>query len=155
MLPQIVALNVADQPFSFYAEGNRIVGWWDIAKISTLYPDQANQADQTYRLTVTLDEARGTFDYNETRQSATWGTGYNEDGFRSIGKAHSSGKRIEKGFSFTLGRARDEQDTPNDSQPTGPAAYRFKEDQIKRPLFEWLQQHGWSHQDAIGRFFAP
>lgn len=37
MLPQIVTLNVPDQPFSYYAQGNQIIGWWDIAKVADLF----------------------------------------------------------------------------------------------------------------------
>lgn len=32
MLPQIVTLNVPEQPFSFIAQGNQTIGWWDIAR---------------------------------------------------------------------------------------------------------------------------
>lgn len=53
LLPQIVTLNVPDQPFSFFAQGRQIIGWWDIAKITSLYPTQATHVDEDYRLTVT------------------------------------------------------------------------------------------------------
>lgn len=38
MLPQIVTLNVPDRTFSYCAQGNQIVGWWDIAKVTSLHP---------------------------------------------------------------------------------------------------------------------
>lgn len=156
MLPQIVTLNVPDQPFSFYAQGNQIIGWWDIAKVTSLFPAQAGQVDQTYRLTVTLNEGRGTFDYNETRSSATWGAGYTDEGFPVHGAARSSGKRIEKTFSFTFGRGEKDHAGAEDARPAvTQVPYCFKQEEIKGPLFEWLQTHGWNHQNAIGKFFAP
>ncbi|WP_143033661.1 hypothetical protein [Nocardioides sp. YR527] len=155
MLPQIVTLNVADQPFSYYAEGIQILGWWDMAKVSALYPTQEDQADQTYRLTVTLNQANGTFNYNETRRSAPFGAaGYDDSGFKTSGMTWSSGKRITKDFSFTLGgKAGDT--NPEDEQEDKDSPYVFREDRIKAHLFEWLHAHGWNHQNAVGRFFAP
>lgn len=147
MLPQIVTLNVPAQPFSYYAQGNQIVGWWDIGKVADLFPTQVVEVDQTYRLTVTLNAGRGAFDYNETRNSVTWGTGYTDEGFRTHGKDRSTGKRIRKDFSFTFGMP--------EKAASAQVPYRFQEEKIKGPLFEWLQRHGWIHQNAIGEFFAP
>ena len=76
-----MTLNVPDQPFSFFAQANQIIGWWDIAKVTSLYPTQATHADESYRLTVTLNERDGTFDYNEVRTSTEWETGFTDDGF--------------------------------------------------------------------------
>lgn len=156
MLPQIVTLNVPDQPFSYYAQGNQIIGWWDIAKIAEIFPTQVDRVDQTYRLTVTLNAGTGAFGYNETRSSVTWATGYTDEGFRAHGKARSTGKRIKKEFSFTFGRPEKDPSTAEDTGPAGAQVpYRFQEEKIKGPLFEWLQRHGWVHQNVIGEFFAP
>jgi len=58
MLPQIVTLNVPDQPFSFFAQGNQIIGWWDIAKVTSHYPTQVTHADESYRITDARNPGR-------------------------------------------------------------------------------------------------
>lgn len=60
LLPQIVTLNLDTQPFSYYAEGNQIIGWWDLTKAMKLNLGAVNEIDETYRLKVTLDERAGT-----------------------------------------------------------------------------------------------
>ena len=100
-----MTLNVPDQPFNYYAQGNQITGWWDIAKATSLYPTQATHVDESYRLTVTLNERDGTFDYNEISKSSKWSAGFTDDdgvGLGGMMRWHS-GKRIEKSWSFQFG----------------------------------------------------
>lgn len=66
LLPQIVTLNVPDQPFSVYAQGTQITGWWDIAKVTSLCPTQVTHADESYRLTI------ASFPLPETSATCTW-----------------------------------------------------------------------------------
>lgn len=156
LLPQIVTLNVPDQPFSYYAQGNQITGWWDIAKVTSLYPTQVTHADESYRLNVTLNQHNGTFDYNEFRQSSNWQAGATEDGFRLGGEMEwHSGKRIEKSWSFQFGGL-NSASTGGSAPEAGidPVVYSFETSRIKDPLFGWLQSHGWSHKGFLGRPFT-
>ncbi|MFD4326033.1 hypothetical protein ACFWQC_15455 [Nocardioides sp. NPDC058538] len=149
-------LNVSDQPFSFFAQGNQIIGWWDIAKVTSLYPTQATQADESYRLTVTINERDGTFDYNELRASTEWEVGITDDGFTLGGEMQwHTGKRVEKSWSFQFGglnRSSTARDDPEVS--IDPVIYSFETSRIKDPLFGWLQSHGWSHKGLLGKLFA-
>ncbi|GGU21719.1 hypothetical protein [Nocardioides albus] len=86
MLPEIVTLNVPGQPFSYYAKGNQIIDWWDIAKVTSLYPTQATHADESYRLNVTLDERNGSFVYTELRKSSEWKAEFTDDCFKLGGE---------------------------------------------------------------------
>ncbi|GGR43901.1 hypothetical protein J2S40_004188 [Nocardioides luteus] len=156
LLPQIVTLNVPDQPFSFFSQGRQIIGWWDIAKITSLYPTQATHVDEDYRLTVTLDELRGSFGYNEIRRSTEWVAGFRDGKFTLGGeKKWHSGNRIEKKWSYQAGGLN--RTSVGGSQPTvgyDPAVYSFESSRIKDPLFTWLQSHGWRHKGFLGQFFA-
>ncbi|TQL66223.1 hypothetical protein FB381_0072 [Nocardioides albertanoniae] len=156
LLPQIVTLNVPDQPFSYFAQGDQIIGWWDIAKVTSLYPTQVTHADESYRLTVTLDERNGTFDYNDFRRSSNWKAGATSDGFKIGGEMEwHSGQRTEKSWTFQLGGLN--RSSVGGSEPevgTGPVVYSFETSRIKEPLFGWLQSHGWQHKGVLGKFFA-
>lgn len=156
MLPQIVTLNVPDQPFSFFAQGNQIIGWWDIAKVTSLYPTQATHADESYRLTVALNERHGTFDYNEVRRSTEWEAGFTDDGFKLGGEMEwHTGKRVEKSWSYQFGGLNRSSTGGNDPEVGfDPVIYSFETSRIKDPLFGWLQSHGWSHRGLMGRLFA-
>ena len=46
LLPQIVTLNVPEQPFSYFAQGTQIIRWWDIAKVTSLYPTQVTHVER-------------------------------------------------------------------------------------------------------------
>lgn len=156
MLPQIVTLNVPDQPFSYYAQGNQLIGWWDIAKVGSLYPTQATHADESYRLTVTLNERNGTFDYNEFRKSSEWKAEFTDDGFKLGGEMEwHSGNRIEKSWTFQLGGINRASTGGSESEVgIDPVLYSFETSRIKDPLFGWLQSHGWQHKGLLGKLFA-
>lgn len=155
MLPQIVTLNVPDQPFSYYAQGNQITGWRDIAKVTSLYPTQVTHADESYRLTVTLNERDATFDYNEVRTSSEWEAGFTEDGLKLGGEMEwHTGKRVEKSWSFQFGGLNRSSTGGDPEVGIDPVAYSFESSRITDPLFGWLQSHGWRHRRLMNRRFA-
>lgn len=156
MLPEIVTLNVPEQPFSYFAQGNQIIGWWDIAKVTSLYPTQVTHADESYRLTVTLNEVNGTFDYNEARKSSEWEAGLTDDGFRLGGEMEwNAGKRVEKTWTFQFdGLNRSSTGGSDPEVGFGSVAYSFETSRIKDPLFGWLQSHDWGHHGPLGKFFS-
>lgn len=156
MLPQIVTLNVPDQPFSYYAEGSQIIGWWDIAKVTSLYPTQASHVDEQYRLNVTLDESAGTYSTNETRTSSEWKATFTGDGIEIGGeKEWHYGTRTEKTWSFQFGGLN--RSSTGGSEPEvgfQPVAYSFDTERIKDPLFAWLESHGWQRKKLLGGLFG-
>lgn len=153
LLPQIVTLNLPDQPFSYYAQGNQITGWWDIAKVTSLYPTQVTHADESYRLTVTLNESDGTFYYSDSRRSAEWKAEFtDDDGFKLSGELEwRAGKRVEKSGTFQFGGL-NRSSTGGDQPEVGfqPVIYSFETSRIKDPLFGWLRSHGWSQKGLLG-----
>lgn len=156
MLPEIVTLNVESQPFSFFAQGTQILGWWDVAKATSLYPTEVTHIDESYRLIVTLNERNGTFDYQDHSSETEAHAGFTGDGF-SFGaeQSWSSGKMVKKKWHFEFGGVN--RSTTNDGDDTvgfQPVAYSFETSRIKEPLFRWLESHGWQHGSVLGKLFA-
>ena len=71
VLAAVPSLNDANKPFAYAVEGDTIVGSWDIVKATSLYPTELTSIDKDYRITVTFDVAKGTFDFNEVHTAAT------------------------------------------------------------------------------------
>jgi hypothetical protein len=90
--------------------------------VASLYPAQVTQADESYRLTVTLNERDGTFDYNEVRTSSEWEAGFTDDGFKLGGEIEwHTGKRVEKSWSFQFGGLNRSSTGGDDRSDQGPA----------------------------------
>lgn len=155
MLPQIVTLNVPDQPFSFFAQGNQIIGGRH-RQGDQLYPTQATHADESYRLTVTINEREGTFDYNEVRnppsRRRSSPTTASSSAARRSGTWASASRSLElpvRRPQPLLNRRRRSRggSGPGHLLPRGLSW-------IKDPHFGWLQSHGWSHRGLMGRLFV-
>lgn len=167
LLPQIVTLNVDSEPFAYYATGNQIIGWWDIAKVTTLYPTEVDHVDESYRLAVTLDERNGSYKYvdhsykAETR--AGFGDGGSFDGLDGFDDDDDAGTfTFGKTYSWSFGHQRRKEwhyewgglnrsQTPDGDSGWGlqPVVYSFDTDRIKTPLFNWLQSHGWQQRSGF------
>ncbi|MEI7056249.1 hypothetical protein WBG06_10570 [Nocardioides sp. CCNWLW239] len=156
MLPQIVSLNVESEPFSFFAQGTQILGWWDVVKATSLYPTQVAHIDQSYRLIVTLNDQNGTFDYQDHSAETEARAGFTEDGFGfGAERSWSSGKMIKKKWHFEFGGVnRSSTGDGDDKVGFQPVVYSFETSRIKTPLFTWLESHGWRHGSALGALFA-
>lgn len=156
MLPQIVTLNVPDQTFSYYAEGNQIIGWWDITKVTSLYPTQVTHADETFDppspstrstgLSATATSAsppngRQVSPTTASSSAASWN-----------GAPASASRRVQPSSSA----ASTAPQPGGDETEVGfqPLVYSFETSRIKDHLFAWLQFHGWNHRGAIGRTLA-
>lgn len=138
-------------------QGNQIIGWWDIAKVTSLYPTQATHADESYRLIVTVNERDGTSDYNEVHKSSEWEARFAEDGFKVGGEMEwHTGNHVEKSWSFQFGGL-NRSSTGGEDPEVGidPVVYSFETSRIKDPFFGWLHSHGRSHRGLMGRLFAP
>lgn len=130
LLPQIVTLNVDTEPFAYYATGNQIIGWWDIAKAVRLGLGPVHQVDETYRFKVTLDERAGTY--------------------RTLKFTRKLQPRVDGGGIFdddsTGGSGMFEWPEPDD--------WRLHPDRIEEPLLEWLHAHGWQEKRFLGGLFG-
>ena len=142
LLAGVPALNDPKEPFAFSAEGNTIVGAWDIVKATTLYPTELESIDKKYRITVTFDQEKGTYDFNEVKTSSegsvtAGGAGFQKDFF--------SGKSSSKEFSFTFGGV----SKTEDGITAAPLVYSFSTSRIKDPLFRYLEQNGWKRKKSL------
>lgn len=148
LLAAVRTLNVPDEPFTYAVEGDTIVGSWDIVKATTLYPAglDIESIDKDYRITVSFDTARGTFDFDEVYTSTSSGAGV-DDG--KVGgrfeKEFFKGKSSSKSFHWEVGGVR----KTDEGVTAAPLTYSFETSRIKEPLFTYLEQHGWSRKKGF------
>jgi hypothetical protein len=148
LLAGVASLNRDDQPFTYAVEGDRIVGRWDIVRATSLYPTEITHIDRDYRLDVTFDADKHTYDYTDHDSTTTASL----DGGGLHGeKQNFSGKENKKEFSFEFGGV----NKTKDGVGVGPVVYSFDTAKIKDPLFDYLKQHGWSKKKGfLGRLFS-
>jgi hypothetical protein len=142
VLAAVPSINDPGEPFSFAAEGDTIVGTWDIVKATSLYPTQVTTIDKDYRITVTFDAAKGTFDFNEVHTETA---GSLDAGGGSFEKSFFSGKGTRKEFSFEFGGV----NKTDEGVSMAPVTYSFSTKRIKEPLFTFLEQHGWHRKKGL------
>jgi hypothetical protein len=145
-LPQLLAavpsLNDPAEPFGYEASGDTIVGRWDIVRATSLYPTEVTHIDKDYSITVTFDEGKQTYDFNERKTSS--GGSLSGKGL-SFGKEGFSGKSSSKEFSFEFGGV----NKTDDGVSMAPVAYSFETSRIKEPLFAFLEQNGWRRKKGL------
>lgn len=148
LLSAIPTIDVAEEPFSYAVEGDTIVGSWDIVRATTLYPLglDVESIDKDYRITVSFDSEKGTFDFDEVHRSTTSGVGV-DDG--KVGgrfeKEFFKGKSTSKSFHWEVGGVR----KTGDGVTAAPLTYSFETSRIKDPLFGFLEQHGWHRKKGL------
>jgi hypothetical protein len=158
-LPELLAAvpSIADpqEPFVLTVDGDTIVGSWDIVKATTLYPLglDLEHVDQDYRLTVTFDTDRQTYDFEEHQTSTTGRAGIDGDTLRLGGrKEFFRGKSSSKQFHWEIGGIRKDDDG---DLTAAPLTYSFETSRIKEPLFSFLEQHGWHRKKGfLGGLFS-
>jgi hypothetical protein len=144
LLAAVPSLNDPQQPFAYGVEGHKIVGTWDIVKVTSLYPTEVTHVDKDYRLEVALDEGDHSFDY-EDQESGTEAS-VDGDGVH-LEKSFFKGKEKKKEFSFELGGV----NKTDEGVSLSPVVYSFDTDKIKDPLFTFLEQHGWQRKKGFFR----
>jgi hypothetical protein len=150
MLAHVGDLNDPASPFVFTAEGDRIVGTWDIAHVQYVALLGAGQIDQEYRVEVEFQPDDATFSLDETHRSSEIGGGFTSGGFHLGGKTTWT-KGRQKRFSAG-GVAGLSVTTPEGTGHT--AGWSFDTDRIKEPLIAWLEANGWSRRKGFfGRLF--
>ncbi|MCW2799133.1 MAG: Ca2+/Na+ antiporter [Aeromicrobium sp.] len=142
LLGAVPSLNDPTEPFTYEVRDGTIVGSWDIVRATTLYPTEIESIDKDYHITVTLDAAKHTYEFNERKTSSEGsvsgdGAGFSKDFF--------SGKSTSKEFSFSIGGV----SKTDDGVSMKPVAYTFSTSRIKDPLFTFLQQHGWQRKKGL------
>lgn len=148
LLAALPALNDPKEPFVFTVDGDTIVGTWDIVKATSLYPlgKQIESIDKDYRITVSFDAGKSTYEFNEHHSSTTGSVGV--DNGKVGGKFEKqffSGKSSGKSFSWELGGVR----KTDDGITVAPLTYSFETSRIKEPLFTFLQHNGWSRKKGF------
>jgi hypothetical protein len=144
LLAAVPTLNVADQPFTYAVEGQKIVGTWDIVRATSLYPTEVTHIDKDYRLEVELDEGEHTYSY-EDEESET-DAGADRTGLH-VEKEFFKGKEKKKEFSFEFGGI----NKTDEGVSMDPVVYSFDTSKIKDPLFGFLEQHGWERKKGFFR----
>jgi hypothetical protein len=146
-------LNPPGQPFRYRCEGDRVIGTWDIADVSYSNLVAGGTIDKDYSITVTLDEASGTYDFVERKTDSSTEGGRRSDG--SIGfsaqKNVFKGKTMSKqwGGGFAL-------DATSHGERGQTWSYSFETSRIKEPLFALLASAGWEPEKKgfLARLFS-
>lgn len=147
-----LALNTDDQPFVVSAEGDTIVATWKYldVKWSSIIAGQDIQAG--YRLTVTFDPDKGTYDTDEVSEKGHKGFGLDADGNVSIGGGKSAFKGKQWGRSAGGGAALH---VKQDGQDAGQTYhYSFSTATVKDAVLGVVEGAGWSAKHGLlGRLF--
>ena len=142
LLAAVPALNDPKEPFTYEVRDGTIVGSWDIVRATTLYPTEIESINKDYQITVTLDAARNTYEFNERKTSSE---GSVDGGGASFNKDFFSGKSTSKEFSFSIGGM----SKTDDGVSMKPVAYSFSTSRIKDPLFTFLKENGWRRKKGL------
>lgn len=151
LLARLDELNNPAYPFVFRADGERIVGRWDVAHIEYVVLLGAGRIDEEYRIDVTFDQDKGTYAFEEHQRSGESHAAVSPNGTLSFGGSintfKGSQKRIQRGFVAGT-RVR----TPDGDGVV--AGWDFDTDRIKAPLTAFLEGHGWERKKGLfGRLF--
>ncbi|WP_395638405.1 hypothetical protein [Pseudolysinimonas sp.] len=144
-LPELLALvptlNSPDVPIVYAVEGDTIVARWDVVNAQTVYPTEFATVDRDFSVTVTFDEKKGTWRSkdHETQSTTSFGPG----GIR-MEKSFFSGKKVGKEFHLELGGL-----TRQNGELSPVLAWSFDTARIKKPLFAFLEQHGWTKKRGL------
>jgi len=145
-------LNAPGQPFSYRCEGGRIVGTWDVADVTYQGLLSAGTIDEDYAITVTLDEASGTYDFTERKRESetdvrSSGGRIEFGGSRQVFKGKSIGRSWGGGAAL---RATSHGETGH------TWSYEFETARIKEPLFVLLHDTGWerARKGFLSRLFS-
>jgi hypothetical protein len=147
VLQQVPNLNNPQAPFSYGVTPERvIVGYWDVAKIQMLGLGGASTFSKDYRIDV-RPTADGEVESVEVGNESSGSIGASGGSFQ---KSTFKGKSTQKSFGFEAGIG-----GTSHGQPTNVAGWSFDTDQIKKPLFGFLEQHGWQEKKGFfGRLFS-
>ncbi|MGY1619388.1 hypothetical protein ACI797_21825 [Geodermatophilus sp. SYSU D00691] len=132
-------LNPPGQPFRYTAQGDTIVGTWDIADVTYQGLLSAGTIDKDYAITVTLDEGSGTYEFTERKTESESDVRFRDGkmefgGQKEFFKGRSVGKQWGGGISLRA---------TSHGQEGHTWSYEFETSRIKQPLFDLLAAAGW------------
>lgn len=145
VLAAVPTLNDDQAPFSYGVDGETIVGTWDVAKIQMLGLAGGSTFSKDYRIEV-RPAGEDTVDFTETGAESSSSA---SPGGLSFEKSGFTGKSTSTSFGTTAGVAGRSHD-----EPTAAASWSFDTDEIKNPLFDLLEQHGWKKKGLLGKIFG-
>jgi hypothetical protein len=147
LLTRVDELNDPQSPFRFSADGDRIVGTWDIAHVQYVALLGAGQIDEHYRIDAEFEPDSGTYWLDELSQSSDVGAGVGPGGFR-IGGTRSwvKGKQWRLGQGAVGGLF---VRTPEGDGNT--ATWAWDTARVKKHLVDFLEANGWRRRKG---FFA-
>lgn len=143
LLAAVPTLNDPKNPFSYEVKDDSIIGTWDIVSAKTLYPAEFDTIDKKYKIIVTFDEKKDTFEFTEKKKSAE--ATINGGGI-SFGTNSFAGKSSSKEFSFEFGGVRKDKDG---DLTVAPLVWSFETSRIKDPLFNYLKNNGWERKKSL------
>jgi hypothetical protein len=146
-LADVGSLNVPDLPFSFAAQGDTIVGTWVVTDARYLTLRSAGEIDDTYTVTVHLDERTGTYRLEDRTVQGEAEVSL-RDGKLAFGGERNAfrGRKVGRSFSFEAGGIY------RKAGQEGLAPYlasSFDSDRITGPLVAFLEQHGWKRRKGF------
>jgi hypothetical protein len=128
LLALVGALNDSAEPYSFQVTGMTIVGQWDVLHAEYREHGEAGGVDETYRITVDINEKKGTYSVTERIT----------DGWAAATAGEHRLRRLLSGLR-PGGRTRGTDVSP---APTHP----FATSRITEPLFAFLEGNGYSRR---------
>ncbi|HIT75708.1 MAG TPA: hypothetical protein IAA98_08995 [Candidatus Avipropionibacterium avicola] len=136
VLAAVPGLNSNDAPFTYAVDDGAIIGIWDVAKIETLGLTGSSTFDKGYRIVV-RPAGDDKLDVTETSTESETGSGG-----ASMSKSSFKGKQISMSGGFSIG-----------GDGSG-GSWSFNDSEIKKPLFDFLKQHGWKKKGLFGGIFG-
>ncbi len=140
VLQGVDSLNDPQAPFRFAAEGDALVGYWDVAQIRMLGLTGASSYDETYRIEF-RPVSDGVFDWTEHRTTTRGSVG---PGQASGSASKFKGKSVSISFGTTAGLS-----GSSKGEPTNVASYSFDTRAIKEPAMQYLERHGWTKKRGL------
>ncbi|WP_368497799.1 hypothetical protein [Herbiconiux sp. A18JL235] len=152
----ILALNDDELPFVFEPTDAGVVGRWNYANQKWAAVLGAQSIDADYTLWVLLDEANGTFSFDERETVERSGLSAGGDGI-GLSYERSTFRGHKKSYSFNLGAAILAKVTDRQGDHVGQTyGYTFDTDEIKQPVIDTLEAAGWEprRKGLFGKLFG-
>jgi hypothetical protein len=130
-----------NEPITWEVKGDKLIAKWDIVRAKSLYPKEFKTIDKKFSVTVEFDQKKGTYKTKDREKSSGASIG---TGGISFGSDSFSGKKSGKEFSFEFGGI-----NKTDEGISPVLAWSFDTARIKKPLFAFLEQHGWKRKKGL------
>lgn len=140
VLKEILTLNNENNPWTISIEENKIIATWKWMDAKFFSFDSITDEIKEYTFEVVLEE-NGKWKELDKHKKKDFKIDF-RTGNISFGKSKFQGKSIEK--SFTIGIGKDKQ-----INHTGVVKFSLDTNTIKKPIRNFLKQHGWKKQSLF------